>query len=134
MKAAGLLLVAALLTGCASGPPTIELDAAAFVGAYLRDRDDFRDRTAAARARCARYASGTVTLVADVPVVTPPPANLDRLRAKCVTLEAELTRWAERDAAVLKALLERETISAETINALWPIAEKILTLAMDVLL
>jgi hypothetical protein len=127
-------LLALLLVGCASGPPTVTLDAAAFVGSYMRDRDDFRDRTAAARIRCARYATAIPKALTAVPVPSPPPANLDALKAKCATLEADLTLWAARDAAILDALLTRETINAETLKALWPIVEKVLTIAADILL
>jgi len=134
MRYAGLALLGLLLAGCATGPPTVKLDAAAFVGAYMRDRDDFRDRMAPARARCAKLATAVPRALTAVPVPSPPPPGLDALHAKCAQLEAELALWAGRDAAVLNALLTRETISAETINAVWPIAEKILKLAIDVLL
>jgi hypothetical protein len=132
VKSAALSLL--LLAGCASGPPVVRLDAAGYVRSYVAERDAFRDRTAPARRRCEAVVAVRTAPFTGVPVPTPPPANLDALQRKCEALRDELARWAERDTAVLQAILTRETINAETLNAVWPIVEKILVLAVDVLL
>jgi hypothetical protein len=106
------------LAGCASGPPTIELDAAAFTKAYVAERDAFRDRTAPARRKC---------------LVTTGVAS-DTLKAKCDALREAEAIWAARDAAVLQAILTRSTIDAETLAAVGRVAERVLTLAADILL
>lgn len=112
------LLALLLLTGCASGPPTIELDARAFVAGYLRERDHFVRRTAPAFRKCE-----TLTLLASEP-----------LKVKCDRLREETKVWTDRDAAILDALLTRSPINAETLAAVWAVAERVLVLAADVAL
>lgn len=100
----GLLALACLLAslglwGCSSanGRPTITLDAEVFVAAYMAERDDFRDRTFLARLTCAQGKAQDPTL--------------------CDALKAKADVWGARDAAVLKALLNRSPIDAETLRA-----------------
>jgi hypothetical protein len=113
-----LPLLALLLSACASGPPTITLDAGAFVRSYMLERDQFRDRTAPARRRCA-----TLAVIGS-----------DTTKAKCAQLAAEEAAWAARDAAILHALLTRRTIDAETLAAVWAVAERLLVVAADIAL
>lgn len=112
------LLLTLLLAGCASGPPTVTLDATAFVSAYMRERDSFRDRTAPARRKCATLAT----------------IGSEAVKAKCAQLTEEQKVWNARDAAILHALLTRSTLNADTMAAVWPIMERLLVLAADIAL
>lgn len=118
MKTA-LAVLLLLLTGCASsGPPTIELDARAFVAGYMRERDSFIRRTAPAHRKCETLGA----------------LAADSLKAKCTALAREESIWLERDAAILNALLTRSTIDAATLAAVWSVAERALTIAADIAL
>lgn len=107
-----------LLAGCASGPPTITLDAKAFVTGYMKERDAFVRATAPAFKKCQVLA----------------PVAPETTKAKCAALAAQQQAWAERDSAILQAILTRSTLDAATLAAVWAVAERVLTVAADVLL
>src|SRR5262245_9105535 len=94
MRTLPLALAMLTLAACASGPPTVTFEARGFVKEYVRQRDRVRDETKPARDKCARLA----------------PTASDRLREKCDTLKADADAWAGYDAAVLEALMTRQTI------------------------
>lgn len=115
--ATGLLLLA----GCAGGAdqaPTIELDARAFVAGYMLERDAFVRKTAPAHRKCEVLATTASELT----------------KLKCARLADEEKLWRQRDAVILDALLTRSPIDAATLAAVWAVAERVLTLAADVLL
>jgi hypothetical protein len=121
MNAVASILLAAWLfaiAGCASGPPTLTFEAKPFLKAYIAQRDRTRDQTKAARDKCDRVSS-----------VAP-----DALKAKCAQLQIDRDAWDLYDAAVLEAVLTRQTIRGEDIEKAGEWAAKILKLAGDILL
>lgn len=114
MRRIGLGLCVLSLWGCATagGRPTITLDAEAFVAQYMAERDDFRDRTYLARYTC------TQGKTADP--------------AECEALKTKLAVWAVRDAAVLKALLSRSPLDADTIRAAADAGKDLLGVAIKI--
>lgn len=114
----GFLLLALLLAGCASGPPTIELDAKAFVVSYMKERDAFIRQTAPAFRKCEALK----------------PIASDATKAKCGTLALQQQTWEARDIVILDALLTRKTLDAQTLATVWAVAKEVLTTAADILL
>lgn len=109
----GILLL--LLAGCASTPdgkPTITLDAEVFVASYIAERDEFRDRTFLARLVCAQGKAADPS--------------------QCEALAAKQAVWAARDALVLKALLSRSPLDAETLKAAAAAGRDLLSLALRI--
>jgi len=109
---------ALLLAGCASGPPTIKLDAKAFVQSYMKERDAFVRATGPAHRKC----EATKAVAAEA------------LKLKCEKLMEREAEWQARDAAILEAILTRSAIDATTWAAVWTVAERVLVIAADIAL
>jgi len=76
----------------------------------------YRDRALVARQKCARLE----------------PVASDALKTKCAALAASESVWAERDRAVLAALLASRTITPETFDAAVSAGERLLKLALEI--
>jgi hypothetical protein len=109
-------VLALLLAGCASGPPTLKFETKGFLIQYMSLRDEFMDSTYPARVKCRK-----VEAVAS-----------EALKAKCSDLTTKLVAWQTRDQIVLQAVLTQGTITTEQIQAAMSAGKELLGLALTI--
>jgi hypothetical protein len=115
-RAALALLAGLLLTGCASGPPTLKFETRGFLLQYMTLRDEFMDSTYPARIKCRRLE----------------PVASEATKAKCSDLATKLVAWQTRDQLVLQAVLSQGTITTEQIQAAMSAGKELLGLALTI--